>query len=144
MKNPLGPLFSLHTNIVPSEAPEGHAALCPSRPRSSLRLCLPALAALVLLAPLAFAQAFPHIKAVDPNEGKVNDSVTLTGDHLGKDVVDAVFLSDAKTDHKGAIVEQSDEKIIMKVPQVKAGDYNVSVQSGGNILILPVRFKVEQ
>jgi hypothetical protein len=32
----------------------------------------------------------------------------------------------------------------MKVPQVKTGDYNISIQVGDKILILPVKFKVEE
>ena len=32
----------------------------------------------------------------------------------------------------------------MKVPQVKPGGYNVSIQVGNGILIEPVRFTVEQ
>jgi IPT/TIG domain len=105
---------------------------------------LPAVAALALFVPLANAQAIPHIQSVSPADGKVNVAVTLTGDHLGKSDVVGVFLSDAKTDHKADIVEQSEEKIVMKVPKVQAGDYNVSVQSGDKILILPVRFTVDQ
>jgi hypothetical protein len=55
-----------------------------------------------------------------------------------------VYLSDEKNDYKAAIVDQSDAKITMKVPQVKPGDYNVSVQVGDKLFIKPVKFKVEQ
>jgi hypothetical protein len=40
------------------------------------------------------------------------------------------------------VVEQTEEKIVIKVPQVKPGDYEVSVQAGRNIVIAPVRFNV--
>jgi hypothetical protein len=100
------------------------------------------LAAITLLAPLVFAQTSPHVTAVDPSSGKVNDHVTLTGENLGKDSVAGVFLSDDTTDYKATVVEQTAEKIVMEVPQVKPGDYNVSIQVGNKILILPIRFKV--
>ena len=100
--------------------------------------------AAVLLAQLAFAQSRPTVKGVEPQSGKVNDDVTLTGENLGKESVSAVFLSDDKTDYKATVVEQAAEKIIMKVPQVKSGSYNVSIQVGDQILILPLRFAVQE
>jgi len=102
------------------------------------------LAGLVLLASLAVAQNAPQVTGVDPSSGKVNDTVTVTGTDLGKATVSSVFLSDDKSDYKAAIVDQSDDKITMKVPQVKPGDYNVSVQVGDKLFIKPVKFKVEQ
>ena len=102
------------------------------------------LAGLVFLATLAAAQNAPQITAIDPATGKVNDTVTVSGTDLGKASVSSVFLSDDKNDYKAAIVDQSDDKITMKVPQVKPGDYNVSVQVGDKLFIKPVKFKVEQ
>jgi IPT/TIG domain len=101
--------------------------------------------ALVLLTPshAVLAQNVPSITTVDPLSGKVNDEITVTGANLGKASISAVFLSDEKTDYKAAIVEQSDTKIVMKVPQVKPGSYNVSFQKGNSIYIQPVRFTVE-
>ena len=103
------------------------------------------LAALPLIVSRAVAQsASPHVTAVDPAAGKVNDSVTVTGTNLGKAAVAGVFLSDDKSDFKATIVEQADEKLVFKVPQVKAGPYNLSVQVGAQILILPTRFTVQE
>ena len=102
------------------------------------------LLALAILAAPVFAQTTPHIESVDPSSGKVNDNVTVTGQNLGKATVAAVFLSDDKTDYKATIVEQADDKIIMKVPRVKPGNYNVSFQQGERTFIAPVRFKVEE
>jgi hypothetical protein len=102
------------------------------------------LIAVALLASLVFAQATPRVTSVEPSSGKVNDNVTLTGENLGKGSVSAVLLSDDKTDYRDMVVEQAAEKIVMKVPQVKPGDYYVSVQAGDSILIMPVRFKVQQ
>ena len=102
------------------------------------------LAGLVLFSSLAVAQNAPQVTGVDPASGKVNDTVTVSGSNLGKASVTSVYLSDDKNDYKVAIEDQSDEKITMKVPQVKPGDYNVSVQVGDKLFIKPVKFKVEQ
>ncbi len=102
-------------------------------------------AALLVFAvsPYALAQSAPKITAVDPAMGKVDDSVTLTGENLGKDSVSAVFLSDDKDDYKATLVQQDAAKIILKVPQVKTGGYNISIQEGDKIFILPLRFTVQ-
>ena len=103
------------------------------------------LAALIPLVPATFAQGTsPHITGVEPASGKVNDTVTVTGTNLGKASVAGMFLSDDKSDYKATIVEQADEKLVFKVPQVKAGPYNLSVQVGAQILILPTRFTVSE
>src|SRR5580704_10490309 len=101
------------------------------------------LAGMIVFASLAVAQNAPQVTAVDPATGKVNDTVTVSGNNLGKDSVSSVYLSDDKNDYKTTIVDQSDDKITVKVPQVKAGDYNVSIQVGNNLFIKPVKFKVE-
>lgn len=104
------------------------------------------LASLVLFAaPALRAQsASPHIASVTPNAGKSEDSITITGQNLGKDKVAAVFLSDDKLDHKAVVVDQESGKIIIKVPDnLKPGDYNISVQEGGAIYIQPVIFTVK-
>jgi hypothetical protein len=102
------------------------------------------LAAFVAVASAAVAQNTPNITAVDPASGKVNDTVTVTGNNLGKAAVSSVYLSDDKSDFKAAIVDQGDEKITMKIPQVKAGDYNISLQVGDKLFIKPVKFKVQE
>jgi IPT/TIG domain-containing protein len=108
------------------------------------RYRIPLLAAVVVLSSLAFAQSAPKITGVDPASGKVNDSVAVSGSGLEKGAVTAVFLSDEKSDYKAVIVSQAAEKIVMKIPQVKPGGYNVSIQVGNGILIEPVRFTVQE
>ncbi len=115
-----------------------------SRNRAARILALLALAAVVFLAPLLFAQGAPRISSADPTSGKVADTVTLTGENLGKTIVTGVFLSDDKNDYKAEVVDQGDSKIVLKVPKVKAGQYNFSVQVSTNIYIEPVHFKVEE
>lgn len=102
------------------------------------------LTAAVLVSSLAIAQSVPQVTGVDPATGKVNDTVTVSGSNLGKTSVSSVFLSDDKSDFKASIVDQGEEKITMKVPQVKAGDYNVSIQVGDKLFIKPVKFKVQE
>jgi hypothetical protein len=111
--------------------------------RTLLKLSFIATLLLFCLASRVGGQNSPKITTVAPATGKVNDSVTLTGENLGKDSVSAVFLSDDKDDYKAIVVEQGSAKIILKVPQVKSGGYNISIQEGDKILILPVRFTVQ-
>jgi hypothetical protein len=102
-----------------------------------------AAALLILPARQLVAQGTSHVTAVDPPAGKPNDIVTVSGDGLEKSHVAAVFLSDDKDDHKVVVVSQTADKIMIKVPDVKSGDYNISIQSGNAILIEPVRFTVQ-
>jgi hypothetical protein len=101
------------------------------------------LIAMVFLTPFVLAQGSPKVTSVDPAMGKVNDTVSVIGENLGKGSVSAVFLSDDKNDSKASVVDQAAEKITIKVPQVKAGSYNISIQTGDKIMILPVRFEVQ-
>jgi hypothetical protein len=101
------------------------------------------LAGVILFSTLAVAQNAPQVTGVDPASGKVNDTVTVSGSNLGKDSVSSVFLSDDKNDYKATIVEQSNDKITARVPQVKPGAYNVSIQVGDKLFIKPVKFTVE-
>src|SRR5579863_9122751 len=80
------------------------------------------LAGVILISSLAVAQNAPQVTGVDPASGKVNDTVTVSGTNLGKAAVSAVFLSDDKNDFKATIVDQGDDKITVKIPQVKPGD----------------------
>ncbi|HEY4580244.1 MAG TPA: IPT/TIG domain-containing protein [Candidatus Acidoferrales bacterium] len=98
----------------------------------------------LFLVPLIFAQNAAKVTALEPTSGKVNDDVTVTGENLGKDSVAAVFLSDAQDDFKATVVEQAEQKILMKIPQVKAGAYNLAIQVKDRIFILPFRFTVAE
>ena len=109
-----------------------------------LTLALLLAAALLTLGLLLFAQGTPLVTAADPSSGKVNDTVTVAGENLGKGTVSALFLSDDKTDYKATLVEQNEEKMVMKVPHVRPGRYNISLQAGNAIYIQPVRFTVEE
>lgn len=112
------------------------------RGRAAWRLLAP-LATMILFTALVPAQGAPRVTGVEPASGKVNDNFTVTGENLGKGSVSAVFVSDDKVDYKATVIDQSADKIVAKVPEVKPGDYNVSIQVGNNIFIQPVRFKVQ-
>jgi len=99
---------------------------------------------MVLLAPTLFGQGSPRVTGIEPASGKVNDAATVSGENLGKGSVIAVLLSDDKTDFKASITDQGNDKVSIKIPDVKPGDYNVSIQVGKNIFIQPIRFTVQQ
>lgn len=125
--------------------PLAESRACSARaPLSALVLTILIAAFFVLALLPATAQTNSRITAVDPASGKVNDTITVTGDSLGKAAVSGVFLSDDQNDHKATIVDQETGKIVFKVPQVKPGDYNVSIQVGNSLLIQPVRFTVQE
>ena len=100
-------------------------------------------AAILLFSTMVWAQAGPKLTGVDPATGKTGDSVTIAGENLGKDAVQGVLVSDDAKDYPAEIVSQAPDKIVFKVPAVKAGDYNISIKIGNNIYIQPVRFKVQ-
>lgn len=98
---------------------------------------------LLLTACLAWPQGAPHLTGVEPTTAKVGQSVTATGENLAKGTVVAIFLSDANNDYKVQVLEQTAEKIVFKVGQVKPASYNVSLQVRNEIFIQPVRLTVE-
>ncbi|MGH9574765.1 MAG: IPT/TIG domain-containing protein [Candidatus Acidiferrales bacterium] len=125
-------------------SPLAESCARPARARIIALVFVTLIAAFFVLVLLpATAQTNSRITAVDPVSGRVNDTITVTGDSLGKAAVSGVFLSDDKNDHKATIVDQETGKIVFKVPPVKAGDYNVSIQVGNSLLIQPVRFTVQ-
>jgi IPT/TIG domain len=144
---------------VPSRRPDRAVFVLRPRAAATFHLHQPLMAAKSPLAAIAFAVVSllfavppaaraqsdsPHIATVTPGSGKAEDTITITGQNLGKDKVAAVFLSDAKLDHKAVVMDQETTKIVIKVPAgLKAGDYNISVQEGAAIYIQPVIFTVK-
>jgi hypothetical protein len=111
---------------------------------SGWKRCAAIIGTLLVVSVAALAQGSPRVTGVDPAAAKVGDSITVQGENLGKGIVAAVYLSDNTDDHKAVIVEQAADKIIIKVPKVKAGDYNVSIQIKNDILIQPVRVSISE
>jgi len=100
-------------------------------------------AILILAAWSTCAQNAPRLTGVEPSTAKVGETVTATGENLGKGSVIAIFLSDANNDYKVQVIEQTPEKIVFKVAQVKPASYNVSLQVRNEIFIQPVRLTVQ-
>ena len=96
------------------------------------------------LAASVWGQGSPRVTAVSPAAAKIGSNVTVTGENLGKANVAAVFVSNSSDDFPATIVEQSDTKIVIKLPKAKAGDYNISIQVKGDILIQPIRVAVQE
>ena len=97
-----------------------------------------------LLSVLAWAQAGPRITQIDPATGKVGANCTVMGENLGKDTVAGVLLSDEEKDYPAEVVEESSDKIVLTIPNVKPGSYNISLRVGNGIYIQPIRFTVEE
>lgn len=97
----------------------------------------------ILTASLAIGQSSPRVTAVEPETGKADTNFTISGESLGSDTVVGVFLSDDDADHPAMVVEQTADRIVVKVPQVTPGGYNIAIHVGNNIFIQPVRFTVE-
>ena len=102
------------------------------------------LVSLLLVSVWSAAQGSPRVTGVEPIAAKVGANVTVVGENLGKGNVSAVYLSDSSDDYKVVVVDQTAGKIVVKIPKVKAGDYNVSIQIKNDILIQPVRLSVEE
>jgi spermidine/putrescine-binding protein len=111
--------------------------------RLSMGLVVLVLAA-ALLATAAWAQGSPRVTGVEPATVKVGANITVKGENLTKDNVAGVFVSNSSDDFPATIVEQGGSKIIVKIPKVKAGDYNISIQVKADILIQPIRLTVQE
>jgi hypothetical protein len=120
----------------------GIPALARLRNRNS-RVALTLIVATIFFAQLAFAQGRPRVTALDSTAGKVDDSVTLMGENLNKELVTGVYFSDDTNDFPAAITDQAADKIVVKVPKIKSGNYNLSIKVGEQILILPLRYMVQ-
>ena len=128
---------------------------CECRPerneeRESMRVRFRVRAAVLALVTIGLAtavwgQGSPRVTGVSPNAAKVGASVTVQGENLGKANVAAVFVSNSSDDFPAKVVEQGDSKIVIQIPkEAKPGDYNVSIQVKGDILIQPIRLTVQQ
>ena len=83
-----------------------------------------------------------RLTGIDPATVRAGGNITLKGENLTKDNIAAVFVSNASDDFPAPIVEQTGSKIVVRVPNVKAGDYNISIQVRRDVLIQPIRLTV--
>lgn len=83
-----------------------------------------------LLAVSAVAQS-PHLKSVEPANGKAGDELITQGQSLGESTVADLFLTDGTNDHKVKMVEQQTESIRFTIPKVKPGRYSLMLLTKG-------------
>ena len=114
--------------------------------RMSLRwkVAVAMLPLLLLPAIRAAAQGSPRVTGVEPTTAKVGATVTVTGENLTRANVTSVYLSDNNDDYKAVVVEQASNKIVVRIPKVKPGDYNISIEIKSDILIQPVRIAIQE
>jgi hypothetical protein len=89
------------------------------------------------------AQASPKITGVEPETAKVGAALTVNGENLGKETVEAFYFSDDAKDYKAVVTSQSANKVVVTIPELKPGPYNLSVKVGDNIFIQPARVTIE-
>ena len=89
----------------------------------------------------------PLMRTVDPYTAKAGTEVTVSGDHLDKNIVEEVYVSVEGKNVKAEIVDQSAKQIKFRVPAVKPGSYRlvVLVRTVEPLLIEePVRVAIEE
>jgi len=85
----------------------------------------------VASAALYAQQAMPRVTAVEPDNGKTGDVLTISGEHLGKGEVVELYLTDGKKDTKVEVTDQAATAIKFKIPKMAAGRFAVMVLTGG-------------
>lgn len=97
------------------------------------------------------AQAnFPRMTTVEPVSAKIGDVVTASGEHLDKENVAELFLTDQKSDFKVEVTEQSATAVKFRVPaSVKPGRFGLVIRTPGTAAnpakdyVQPVRITIE-
>lgn len=89
----------------------------------------------------------PQALRMEPRVAKPGTVITISGISLGKDAVDEVYLTDHRFDLKVKVLEQSGDKIKIRVPPfVKAGRQQLLILTRGKTPIFleqPVWVQVE-
>lgn len=99
--------------------------------------------AVLSIAPVVHGQTC-QIKSVDPESGKVGDTVGATGQNMSKANLEELFLTDGTNDIKVVIVEQSDTAVKFTIPKnAKPGRYSLMIKSKNMLLEQPVKLTVE-
>lgn len=115
--------------------------------RSLFAVALVLLMASAVPALLDAQAAFPRLTAVNPDVGKVGDTLTVEGENLAAPGVTGLFLTDGKTDFKTVIVDQNATAIKFKLPgDAKPGRFSLMILTGGSdpkLIEQPVKVTVE-
>ena len=102
-----------------------------------------------LLSVFAMAQATPLLTGVEPTTGRVGDAVTVPGENLGGSSIQEILLCKVSEDppedfHPAEILERTEDKIMMKIPQVEPGAYALALKVADIIYIsVSVQIAVE-
>lgn len=118
--------------------------------RFSLKWLAPVFVLALAVPVLLLAQEVtPRFTTVEPLNGKIGTAITVTGEHIGKDIVAELYFTDGTTDIKTPILTQTDTTITAKIPKgVKAGvRYKLMVLTKGKeprLIEQPVRVEIDE
>lgn len=106
------------------------------------------IAVLMLLSSIALAQqAMPRMTAVEPDNGKAGDVLTVAGENLAKPDVEKLYLTDGKNDLQVEVTEQAPASIKFKIPATaKPGRFSLMILTGGKepkYIEQPVKVTIE-
>lgn len=93
-----------------------------------LALMLPVGTAVGTVDKAADPRPTPMMRTVDPALVKAGEVVVIKGEHLSKDFVSAVYVTDGKRDRQVTLTVQTDDTVSFTVPaELKPGSYKVTV-----------------
>ena len=100
--------------------------------RILLVLLITGLLTAVVLASDGPVRPTPVIRMVDPPSAKCGAELVASGDHLGKTIVEALYLTQGEATTKVAILKQTDTSITFKIPDdTKAGRFGLMILTAG-------------
>lgn len=101
----------------------------------------------ISLGAAAVSAQVPQMVTVEPKTAKPGTVLSVTGVHLGPELVEEVYLTDHKFDLKVKVLEQKDKTLLIRVPPfVKPGRMQLMVLMAGKqpkLLEQPVYVLVE-
>jgi len=103
---------------------------------------------ILLAATLMYGQdAMPRMATAEPNNGKVGDEVTISGENLDKANIGKVYLTNGKDDLECEIKAQSATEVKIKIPAKATGRMALMILTGGKepkLIEQPVKVTIEQ
>jgi hypothetical protein len=118
--------------------------------RLSLKWLMPLFLLMVAAPPMLLAQeALPRFTSVDPTSGKIGTVITVTGENMGKTLVDKVYFTDGQNDIAVPVTDQADTTLKVVIPaKAKVGvRYRLMILTKGKepkLIEQPVRVEVEE
>src|SRR5438128_12351718 len=92
-------------------------------------------------------QAMPRMTSAEPQNGKIGDTIVVSGENLEKVNVSKVYLTDGSNDTIVEVVEQTASSIKFKIPKIKAGRLALAVLTAGKeqrLIEMPVKVTIEE